>query len=145
MKKTILMFFLIAIIVIVAIFINYSVYKIQYDNIVKENAEFEQYKDREIYGIELGTLINKAIDKNTKNEIEKDDKGRFIQNDENSIEIEIYMLDNDTTYKMETLYNAGTEEFVQHYRNIKFKCSKIEYHQNTGRVKYLYFEQIQTS
>ena len=145
MKKAILMFLLIAIILIATILINYSLYKIQYNSIVKENAQFEQYKDKEIYGIELGTIINKAIDKNTKNEIEKNDKGIFIQNEQNSIEIEIYMTDNETTYKMETIYNAGTEQFVQYYRNIKFKCSKIEYHKDTGRVKYLYFEQIQTS
>ena len=55
------------------------------------------------------------------------------------------MLDNETTYKMEMFYNAGTEQFVEYYRNIKFKCSKIEYHENTGRVKYMYFEQLQTS
>lgn len=145
MKKTILIFLLICIICIVAIAINYSVYKIEYDSIAKGNLEFEQYKDREIYGIQLGTIINKVIDKNTKNEIEKNEKGIFIPNDENSIEIDIYMIDNETTYKMESIYNAGMEEFVEHYRNIKFKCSKIEYHKNTGRVKYLYFEQIQTS
>lgn len=46
---------------------------------------------------------------------------------------------------MEMFYNAGTEQFVEYYRNIKFKCSKIEYHKNTGRVKYMYFEQLQTS
>ena len=75
----------------------------------------------------------------------KTKNGKFIQNDENSIDIEIYMLDNETIYKMEMFYNAGTEQFVEYYRNIKFKCSKIEYHKNTGRVKYMYFEQLQTS
>ena len=143
MKKAILIFLAIVMISVAIITINYSLNRFKYESIVKENAEFEQYKDKEIYGIDLGTLINKAIDKNTKNEIEKDDKGIFIQNDENSIEIEIYMLDNETTYKMEMFYNARTEKFVEYYRNIKFKCSKIEYHQNTGRVKYMYFEQLQ--
>ena len=51
----------------------------------------------------------------------------------------------ETTYKMEAFYNAGTEQFIQYYGNIKFKCSKIEYHENTGRIKYILFEQVQTS
>ena len=90
-------------------------------------------------------MMNKAIDKNTKNKIEKDDQGNFIQNDKNSVEIEIYMTDNETTYKMETIYNAGTEQFAQYYGNIKFKCSKIEYHKKTGRIKYILFEQQENS
>ena len=55
------------------------------------------------------------------------------------------MQDNETTYKMETIHNVGTEQFVQYYGNIKFKCSKIEYHKNTGKIKYMLFEQLQTS
>ena len=55
------------------------------------------------------------------------------------------MVDNETTYKMEKIYNAGTEQFVQYYRTIKFKCSKIEYHEKTGRIKYILFEQLHTS
>ena len=120
-------------------------YKNEYNAIQKENKEFEEYKDKEVYGLEVGTMINKAVDKNTKNKIEKDNNGNFIQNDKNSIEIEINITDNETTYKMETIYNAGTEQFVQYYGNIKFKCSKIEYHENTGRIKYMLFEQQETS
>ena len=145
MKKSILMFLAIIIVISTIIFVKYYSYKSEYNNVLKENAQFEQYKDKEIYGIELGTLINKAIDKNTKNKVEKDDKGVFISNEENSIQIEIYMQDNEQTYKMETFYNSGMEQFIQYYGNIKFKCSKIEYHQKTGKVKYLLFEQLSTS
>ena len=76
-----------------------------------------------MYGIELATIINKTMDKNIKNEVTKDENGIFIQNNDNSINLEIYMKDNETTYKMETIYNGGTEQFVQYYRDIKFKCS----------------------
>ena len=141
MKK--LFIFIIIIIVILAVIgIKYYSYKAEYNNIVKENSEYEEYKDKEIYGIDLGTLINKTVDKNTKNKIEKDENNMFIQNETNSIEIEIYMTDNETTYKMETIYNKGTEQFIQYYNNIKFKCSKIEYHEKTKKIKYLLFEQI---
>ena len=141
MKKILII--LVALIIIIAIVIvNYSSYKTQYNMIKSENAEFEVYKDKELYGLNIATIINKAIDKNTKNRIEKNDKGIFIPNDNNSIEIEIYIQDNETTYKMETFYNAGTEKFVEYYGSIKFKCSNIEYHEKTGRIKYILFEQI---
>ena len=117
----------------------------EYNNVIKENEEYEKYKDQEVYGIDLATLINKAVDKNEKNNIPKDDKNLYIQNDENSIEIEIYIEDNETTYKMKVFYNSGTEQFIQYYGDIKFKCSKIEYHEKTGKIKYILFEQLQTS
>ena len=110
-----------------------------------ENAEFAEYKNKEIYGLDIATIMNKAVDKNTKNKVQKDEQGMYISNDTNSIQIEIYIWDNETTYKMETFYEAGTEKFAQYYGNIKFKCSKIEYHKETGRIKYMLFEQLQTS
>ena len=53
-----------------------------------------------------------------------------------------YYKDNDTTYDMETLYAGGMEKFVQYYNEIKFKCTKIDYHKSNGKVKYLFIEQI---
>lgn len=143
--KKIFIFLAIVIIVVAIIGVRYYSYKVDYNTTLKENAEYEQYKDKEIYGLDLASMINKTVDKNLKNKIEKSEDGNFIQNDENSIEIEIYILDNEKTYKMETFYNKGTEQFVQYYGNIKFKCSKIEYHKNTGKIKYLLFEQISDS
>ena len=145
MKKTIITLFTIILIIVTILCVNYYSYMNEYKSILKENKEFEQYKEKEIYGIELGAIINKVVDKNTKNRIEKDEQKIFISNEENSLHIEIYMIDNEQTYKMETFYNAGMEKFIQYYGDIKFKCSKIEYHKNTKRVKYLLFEQIQTS
>ena len=60
----------------------------------------------------------------------------------NSIEIEIYIKDSDTTYKMEQIYKQGVEQFVQFFLNDKFKSSKVEYHEKTKRIKYILFEQI---
>lgn len=145
MKKTIFVLFTIIIIVVTIIFVKYSSYKNEYNSVLKENSEIEQYTKKEIYGVELGTLINRVVDKNTKNKIQQDEAGLFIPNEENSIQIEIYMSDNEQTYKMETFYNASIQQFIQYYGNIKFKCSKIEYHKNTGKIKYLLFEQIVTS
>jgi len=141
MMKKILILLSIVVIIVAIVIVKYSSYKIGYNQILSENAKFEEYKDKEIYGLDVATIINKAVDKNTKNEISKDENGVFIPNDSNSIEIEIYMKDNETKYKMETFYNAGTEQFIKYYSDIKFKCSKMEYHKDTGRIKYILFEQ----
>lgn len=98
--KKIIIFFIIVIILICFIAIKYYNYKINYNNVVNLNSEYEQYLNKEIQGVELASLINKTIDKNKKNDIEQNDNGEFIQNDKNSIEIEIYIKDNETTYKM---------------------------------------------
>ena len=143
--KKFLILFVIVIVIVSIIAVRYSSYKVEHDTIMQENAEFEQYKDKEIYGLDLATIINKVMDKNIKNEISKDDKGMFIENDTNSIKMEIYMTDNEQTYRAETFYNNGIEQFMEYYRDIKFKCSKIEYHENTNKIKYLYFEQIPIS
>lgn len=144
MKKVLIFLAIIAIIVIIII-VNYFSYMTEYNSIISENKEYEQYRDKEINGLQLATIINKTVDKNTKNDINKDESGLFISNGSNSIEIEIYMTDNENTYKMEKIHDAGTEQFVQYYGNINFKCSKIEYHKNTGKVSYILFEQIPIS
>ena len=100
MKKSILIIFTIVIIIVTIIFVKYSTYKTEYYSVLQENLKFEEYKDKEIYGIDLVTLINKTIDKNTKNKIEQDENGVFIPNEKNSIQIEIYMQDSEQTYKM---------------------------------------------
>ena len=82
------------------------------------------------------------MDSNYNNGIQKNNNGKYIPNDTNSIEIDIKMLDNDTTYTMETIFNGQVELFATYYRDIKFKCTKLEYHEKTKRVKYMLFEQI---
>lgn len=140
--KKIVIFFVIIIIILVLLFSCYANYKSKYNQLQKENYEYEQYYQKELEGANLATLINKAIDNNTKNNIEKDNKGKYIENEQNSIKIQIYMSDNDTTYDMETIYNGGIDKFVKNFNIIKFKCTKIEYHKNK-KIKSLLFEQTQ--
>ena len=140
--KKLFTFLIIIVIIIFAIGLRYNSYRTKLNSLVKENAEYEKYLDKEIYGIELATIINKTMDKNIKNEVTKDEKGIFIQNNDNSINLEIYMKDNETTYKMEQIYNQGTSQFVQYYGNIRFKCTKVEYHEQSQKVKYVLVEQL---
>ena len=108
----------------------------------KENIKFEIYKDEEITGAEVTTLINKAINSNQQNEIEKDKKGRYIDNETNSINIDIKFIDDDVTYTIEKIYNNGMDKFLTYYRDIKFKCVDVQYHDKTQKIKYMLFEQI---
>jgi len=140
--KKISIILVVAMIIVAIVIVNYSSYTAEKNKVKSYNAEFEQYKGKELFGLELATIINKAVDRNIKNDVQKDEKGKFIPNDSNSIEIEIYIQDNETTYKMESFYNAGTENFIEYYGRVKFKCSNIEYHKKTGRIKHVLFEQL---
>lgn len=108
----------------------------------KENIKFEIYKDEEITGAEVTTLINKAINSNQQNEVEKDKKGRYVDNETNSINIDIKFIDDDVTYNIEKIYNNGMDKFLTYYRDIKFKCVDVQYHDKTQKIKYMLFEQI---
>lgn len=108
----------------------------------KENIKFEIYKDEEITGAEVTTLINKAINSNQQNEVEKDKKGRYMDNETNSINVDIKFIDDDVTYNIEKIYNNGMDKFLTYYRDIKFKCVDVQYHDKTQKIKYMLFEQI---
>lgn len=143
MKKIII--FLIEIGIIVAIVsYMYVNYRIMTNQVKQANAQYESMYEKEIYGTDLATLINKVVDDNTKNKIEKDDTGLYKDNGKNSIRVDIHFLDDDSVHTLEEIYASKTSTFVQYYNQVKFKCTKIEYHEQTGRVRYLYFEQIAT-
>lgn len=141
MKKLII-FFAVIIVIISGISLIYFNYKAEYNMAKRFNMEFEKYLNKEVDGMEVATAINKAIDNNQKYEIQKDNKGMYLSDNENSISIEIKMTDNDSIYQMETIYNSGIQNFINYYGNIKFKCVNIKYHSSNNKVKYLLFEQM---
>ena len=111
--------------------------------IVVENRVYTKYKDQEIIGTELATLIGRAIAQNEENDVPKDEKGYYIDNKENSIKIDLKMKTIEKTYPMEEIYNNEIAEFVQNFNTIKFKCIEIQYHKKTNRVSKLVFEELQ--
>lgn len=146
MKKN---FFIILSILLIATFIAiYTVYnyRIQAQEAQKINKEYEQYKDINLLGTQLISLINRTIDYNEKNEIQKDENNKFyIENEENSIKIYINFIykEETKTILMESIASNGSEAFVSNYSTAKFKCTNIEYHEKTKSVKSLTFEEIQ--
>ncbi len=142
MRKTIVIMLLILFCIIISIGFTYVNYQNSIKQTINFNKEFEYYYQKELLGTDLTTIINKAVDNNTKNEV-KIINEEYIDDEKFSINIEVKIAENDDQiYRMEKIYNLGTDQFVRYFGYMKFKCTKIEYHKETKRVKYLLFEQI---
>ena len=96
--KKLAIFFTIIIIILCGISYLYLNYKTQYNTAKKANMEFENYLNVEVYGTDLATIINRAIDNNITNEVEKDNKGIYQNNNTNSINISFEYLQTSFTF-----------------------------------------------
>lgn len=143
MKKLLFILLTLFVMIIFSIYVLFMNKEAQSNTLKNYNSEYEAYLNNEIYGTELATLINKVTNINETNKIPKDKKNHYIENEENSIKIEIVMLLTEKTYPMEEIYNTDTAEFVKYFNLEKFKCTKIEYHNKTGKIKKMLFEQIE--
>ncbi len=149
MKKTILWVAILLLITIIAILINISNNKIKLNEIEKFNSEFESFKDKEIYGTDVYTIINKAIDNNEKYKIEKDENKNYIENDISSVKINLILLTKNEKEEiveierpMEALQKAGLAGFIQNFAGVKFKFENIEYNLS-GRVSKITVKQLE--
>ena len=142
MKKELIITIALILCAIISFLSAYNTFKQEKKEIANINKEYEMFYNVEIYGSELATIINKIVDNNTKFNIEKDEKGNYIEDEQNSIKMDVYIIDSETSYSIERIYSLGTERFVTNFDLEKFKCTKIEYHSRNKKVKYLYFEQV---
>ena len=146
MKKSVI---IISLILIAAIAISVSLISLNSKTskaILKQNSKYEQYLQGTIYGTDIITLINKSISNNETNNVEKDKKGYYINNNTNSIQIDLVMITDEekektTTYKMEAISKLGTTEFIKNFNIAEFKCTKKEYHSQTGQIAYIELSQ----
>ena len=145
MKKNIVIISLILLIIIIICFIgiwnNYKRLLMQ----KQENKEYEQYLNKEIYGTDVATILNKAMNSNKQNSLEQKD-GKYIENDTNSIIVELVMITNEEKektkkYRMETIDKVGISEFIKNFNTAKFKIAKLEYHEQTRKIKYIEISQ----
>lgn len=107
------------------------------------NFEYEQYLNKQVYGTDVTSIINKAIDNNDTYKIPKDENGMYINDGKYCIKVELNMITIEKTYQMEQMYKAGITEFVKNFNVIEFECTSIEYHKETGRVSKIVFTQIE--
>lgn len=140
MKKSFLVIALIFIIIVIIIFVNFSNIQKQQREAQKFNRTYEEYNIENLNGLDITTVINKAIDNNEKYEIQKNDDGLYIEDDMYSIKIYIKMIINQKTYPMEKINALGMESFIEYFNSVDFKCVDIQYHEKTGRVSQMTFE-----
>ena len=142
MKKSLAILLIFILIIIVVFVYKYNSYKLEYAQSQKINSEYEEFTEGEILGTSLITLINKAMDCNEKNNIQKDENNFYIDNNINSIKIDIKFLEANENFQMEIIEKLGSEQFIKNFATASFKCTKKQYHEKTKNIKYLLFEQI---
>lgn len=145
MKKNIVIISLILLIIIIICFIGIWNNSKRLLMQKRENKEYEQYLNKEIYGTDVATILNKAMNSNKQNAIEQKD-GKYIENDTNSIIVELVMITNEEKektkkYRMETIDKVGISEFIKNFNTAKFKITKLEYHEQTRKIKYIEISQ----
>ena len=143
MKKS---FLIITAIILIIIFIVLGyIFEAQskQNEAISYNKQYENYLGKEIYGAEIATLINKVTEQNERNNVSKDENGYYIDNGTNSIKIDLKMTTINKTYPMEEIYNNQITNFVKNFNQIKFKCTKIEYHKNTNKISKMVFEELE--
>lgn len=142
MKKNIIIISLILLVIIIICIVGININSNTSKAIKQQNSEYEQYLEDNIYGTDVVTLINKATSNNQTSNVAKDEKGFYINNNQNSITIDLVMItDTDkqetTTYKMESISKVGITEFIKNFNTAEFKCTKKEYHVQTGKISHI--------
>lgn len=104
------------------------------------NSEYESYDIDGLNGLDVTTIINKAISNNEKLKVPKDEEGLYDLNDENCIVVYITMIINNETYRMERITNIGMSDFITYFGSVHFNCTNIDYHEENGKVASMTFE-----
>ncbi len=144
MKKQFLITFMI-LCIILAIVSLFVYNQIRTKNMANEqNKTYENFTKQEILGTTLISLMNKAIDDNEKNGVEKIENTIYYEdNQTNSIFLEVKFSEREDSVRMEDIASQGTEAFIRFYATTAFKCTSIEYHEKTNLVKSLSFTQVE--
>lgn len=140
MKKFLIILITIMIIIVTVFVINYKNLQMQKKEIDKFNFVYENYNKDNLNGLDITTLINKAISNNEKYAIPKNSEGLYLLDDEYSIEIYVTMIINETTYRMERINDLGINSFVSYFGEVSFKCTDVKYHEKSGRIASMTFE-----
>lgn len=140
LKKSFAVILCILLIFLVIIGINIKELEKERKEVQKFNSYYEQYNKQELNGLDITTVINKAINNNEKFNIQKNEEGLYINDGQNSVQIYITMIINNKTYPMEKINALGMESFIEYFGVVNFKCSKVEYHEQTGKISSMTFE-----
>ena len=149
MKKNLFYILIIFIIIIVIILINISDKNSQRNEIARFNMQFEQYLGQTIYGSDVLTIINKAIDSNEQNGIKRNEDNYYVEDDEFSVKVDVILLSKndkdeieEKTFPMERLEISGLSGFAENFNLTTFECTNIE-HNSKQRVSKIIVKQIE--
>lgn len=138
MKKIIILIIIAVTIVISMVFVNYTEYKTKQNEVNKINKEFTIYENNIMQISSVITIMNKAIQLNTENNIQKDENNFFIENEQNSIKVFLEIKSRGSIIPMEDLIlgkKSSMEKVSFAFSDMLFQIDKIEYHEKTGQVK----------
>ena len=149
MKKNLLYILVIFIIIIAIILIHISDRNTKRNEISRFNVQFEQYLGKTIYGTDVLTIINKALDCNEQNGIKRDENNYYIEDDELSVKVQVILLSKndkdeiqEKTVQMEDLEKRSLDEFITYFNLTTFECSDIEYN-SQKRVSKVVVKQLE--
>ncbi len=142
MKKVMLIIAAILIAVIAVLCYKVHLNNIQMSKINLENANFTDLYNKEILGTDVATVLNKVDDLNNKNKVKKDNNESFVENDTDSIKIDIKFKELEDAIPFEKIEKQGINQFIINFGSFSFKCTNIEFHQKTNKIKYMLFEEI---
>ena len=142
MKKVMLIIAAILIAIIAVVWYKVHLNKVQTNKVNLENANFTDLYNKEILGTDVATVLNKVDDLNNKNKVEKDNNENYVENDTDSIKIDIKFKELEDVVSFEKIEKQGINQFIINFGSFSFKCTKIEFHQKTNKIKYMLFEEI---
>lgn len=139
MRKTILVIISIFIVILCVVLVKFKTAEQEKLEAKKFNSIYEEYNKDKLNGLDITTVINKAINNNEKYGIDKDENKMYINDNEYCVKIYIKMIINNKIYSMERINEVGMDSFIENFGIIGFKCTDIKYHEN-GRVSEMTFE-----
>lgn len=149
MKKILISILIVFILIIIVVTLNISNNVTKLNTISSFNKGFENYKDKTLYGADVLTIINKAIDNNEENNIQRDQEGYFVEDDNYSIKVDLILLSTDkeenikeTIHPMEKLEKVGLDGFISSFSITRFEFTDIKYNSN-GRISKITLKQME--
>ena len=140
MNKKILymMFFIVMMGIFITLYlvVNFNIQNKKNIEIKAFNAQYEEYNKDNLNGLDITTIINKAVSNNDSFYIQKDSNGLYVDDDNR---IEIYVSFKKKSYQMEKILKVGIDSFIQYFGAVSFNCTDVKYHEN-GKIASMTFE-----
>jgi uncharacterized protein YxeA len=127
-------------IIILSIVFNWYTNNVQASKeIATFNSTLEQFTKANITGVEVTTVINKALDNNEQYNIKKNSDNIYESDEKYSLKIYVKLTEDGEYFPMEALEQIGISGFTKAYSSAIFKTTKTEKNEN-GRISKIYFE-----